>query len=111
MNFEKRYVLFQFNACLGDKEFEEIKAIRFKYNVDCIDIVKEAESYADAFCKDCTNRAWKVVKPDLENLGADELYDVLKKFYISCHFFYEVITKEDYKSWKEEGKSSKLTYL
>ena len=111
MDFDKRYILFQFNACLDDKEFEEIRAIRFKYNTDCIDIVKEVKSYADFLCDEWTDKAWKAVRPDLEDLGADELYDVLKKFYINCHFCYEVITKEDYKDWKEEGKSSKLTYM
>lgn len=110
MNFEKRYILFQFNACFDDMEFEEIKAVRFKYNADYIDIIKEIKTYSDVLCEEWTKKAWKAVKPNLNDMTADEIYDVLKKFYISCNFNYALITKEEYKSWKEEGKSHKLIY-
>lgn len=108
---EKIYILFQFECVIGDKEFEECKAIRFKYNPKAIDIEKEIDNYGKALQNRLLNEAWETMKPDIENLTVGELDQYIKQFYLACRFFKEPILKSEYQGWKEIKKAEKITLI
>ena len=107
---EKTYILFQLECVIGDKDFEECKAVRFKYNPKAIDIEKEIENYGKALQKRLLNEAWEAMRPDIENLTVEELEQYINQFYLACHFFQQPISKNEYQGWKDFKNAEKITF-
>lgn len=108
MDFDVLYVLFQFEYQPKGEvaSYSKIHAIKLKFNKDLKCNRKEIiEDHFKSFLKKEKEEAWKLFSLDLILSDYSSIEKAVSNFRLCLSADWEIISKLEYKEWKEQGNS------